>query len=177
MANNWIKSIFAKIKDIYISPKSKTEIYVITLDEAVMRLQEFFDTKRDFWSEVDIKGEFKNPSTFILLLKSQRTYSYLEGTIEANSDQSTLISFRTYTSFGIQLFSLIIPLVGIISIFKAISLQIWGALPYAIGITIVGSFVVYRISESSKYVLEDRYYRYIHKLLKKPSPPKKVKPD
>ena len=102
---------------------------MIPMNEAALRLQEFFDTKQDFWSEVDIKGEFKNSHTFILLLKSQRSYSYFEGTIEANSDQSTLISFKTYLSFGIQLFSIIIPLAGIISIFKAISLQIWGSLP------------------------------------------------
>ncbi|MFM2000243.1 MAG: hypothetical protein RL204_2190 [Bacteroidota bacterium] len=150
---------------------------MIPMNEAALRLQEFFDSKQDFWSEVDIKGEFKNPHTFILLLKSQRSYSYFEGTIEANSDQSTLISFKTYISFGIQLFSIIIPLAGIISIFKAISLQIWESLPYAFGTTIVGSFLIYRVSESSKYVLEDRYYRYVHKLLKNPSPPKKVKPE
>lgn len=177
MTDNVIKSIFKKIKGIYISSKSKTEIYNIPLDEAIRSLQEFFDTKQDFWSEVDIKGEFKTTSTFSITLKNQRTHSSLEGTIGANLDESTLISFKTYPSFDIQLFSILIPLVGIITIVKSITSQTWGALPYAICITIIVSFVFYRISEASKYVLEDRYYRHIHKIMKNPSTPKKVKPE
>ncbi len=152
---------------------AKTYAYRLPIEIVHSEIESVFVESRNFFGSIDIKGgftgvnEFYMQSTRGMAGTTRHSGSILFGVIKPIDPEKTEIIIQTRaTSHSKSLFWFII-ILSLIILYQFLTtgslLQTFGGL----AMLAVGLFVAVKVAETSNVGVQERYYLFIHKRLKK----------
>lgn len=151
------------------SESTKTYRYKGSVDEVRLKIEAVLENSGHGLSDYDIDGRFTGGDTFQIespmpaATKGIVYRSILCGFIKPDNEGGTVVITRTQCAFSLPLLFWISIAIGAVYIVRYLTIDTDQTIWPGIAISVLGPFITAKIADVNNGVIEDRYFRYLHK--------------
>ncbi len=151
------------------SESTKSYRYKGSVDEVRLKIETVLEKSRQGFSDFDIEGRFIGGNTFqiespVPAATNGIVYrSTLYGFIKPDNEGGTKVIIRTQSAISLRLLFWFSIAIGAGYIIRHLTIDTDQTIWSGIAILALGPFLAARIADVNNGVIEDRYFRYMHK--------------